>query len=134
VLQGRQLGKHADHLERPADAPPGDRGRPEVVDALVSEGHAPGVEPLEAGDAVEERRLAGPVGPDQAVDVPGLERERHAVDRRHAQEALAPPPAREVRNQTGGGGRWRVWSGRSTPGGISSTTATMMAPNSSGCT
>ena len=34
---------------------------------------------VEAGDAVEERRLAGAVGPDEAHDGPGLDGEAHAV-------------------------------------------------------
>src|SRR6266850_6514171 len=89
VLQRRQLRKDADDLERAADATAGDLPGLEAVDPLAAEAHAAGVEALDPGDAVEERRLARAVGSDQAVDAPGLQRQRDVVDGGHAAEALA---------------------------------------------
>src|SRR5207247_7608993 len=72
-----------------ADAAAGDLPGLEAVDPLAAKAHAAGVEALDPGDAVEERRLARAVGADEAVDAPGLERERDVVDGGHAAEALA---------------------------------------------
>src|SRR2546421_1818120 len=94
-LPRRQLGKDADDLARAADAAAGDLPGLEAVDPLAAKAHAAGVEALEPGDAVEERRLARAVGADEAVDAPGLERERDVVDGGHAAEALAYPLDRE---------------------------------------
>src|SRR5881409_2628755 len=88
VLQRRQLGEDADDLEGAADTAARDLPRLETVQALAAKAHAAGVELLDAGDAVEEGRLARPVGADQAVDATGLEGERDVVDGGHATEAL----------------------------------------------
>jgi len=46
----------------------------------------------EAGEQVEQRGLAGPVGADQGVDVPLLHGQIHVVDGGEALEAFAQPP------------------------------------------
>src|SRR5882672_4601281 len=133
ILERRQLGEHADDLEGPADPAARDLVRLEPVDPLAVEAHASGVAPLDAGDAVEERGLARPVGPDEAVDTPRLERQRHAIDRGDAAEALAQPLHLEngSRHQIVRGRRYRCCSRPRIPRGISNTTATMIEPNSS---
>src|SRR5712691_2300763 len=134
VLERGQLGEDARHLERAAHALHRDLPRFQSVDALAPEEDAAGVAPLEAGDAVEERRLAGAVGTDEAVDPAGLEAQRDAVDRGDAAEALLDAvdlERRRHRPQTVRGSRYLICRIPRTPRGMSSTTATMMAPKSS---
>ena len=50
------------------------------------------VRPEAAGDAVEQRRLAGAVRADQAGDLAAPTDERHLVDGRHAAEVLRDRP------------------------------------------
>src|SRR5207237_2541394 len=95
VLQRRQLREDADDLEGAPDAAAGDLPGFEAVDPPAAEAHAAGIEPLDTGDAVEERRLARAVGADEAVDAPGLQRQGDVIDGGHATEALAYPLDRE---------------------------------------
>src|SRR2546428_10567832 len=88
IFQGRELGEDADDLEGPADPLLRDLPGPEAVHALAAEVHPPLVQALHARHAVEKRRLARAVGPDQAVDPGRLEPERNAVHSRDAAEAL----------------------------------------------
>jgi hypothetical protein len=88
VLERRQLREYADHLEGAADAAPGDAVRLEPVDPLAVEQDRTAVQPLQAGNAVEQRGLARAVGPDQAADLAGRNRQRAVVDRRDAAELL----------------------------------------------
>jgi len=97
ILERRQLGKDANHLERAADATPRDLPGPETADRLAAKAHPSRVEALDPRDAVEQRGLPRAVGADEAVDASGLERERDVVDGRHAAEALAHPFDREHR-------------------------------------
>src|SRR5712692_5805761 len=129
VLERGQLGEDARHLERAAHALHRDLPRLQSVDALAPEEDAAGVAPLEAGDAVEERRLAGAVGTDEAVDPAGLEAQRDAVDRGDAAEALLDAvdlERRRHRPQTVRGSRYLICRIPRTPRGMSSTTVTMM--------
>src|SRR5262245_14450344 len=64
-----------------------DAVRRTAVNALAVEQYTPALRPQEARDAVEQRRLARPVRPDQAGDRPELDRERRTVDGTHAAEA-----------------------------------------------
>src|SRR5438132_1060996 len=95
VLQRRQLREDADELESAPDAAAGDLPGLEAVDPPAAEAHAAGIEPLDTGDAVEERRLARAVGADEAVDARRFQRQRDVVDGGHAAEALAYPLDRE---------------------------------------
>src|SRR3989442_457981 len=133
IFERRQLGEDTDHLEGATDALAGDLVGFEPVDRLTVEEHAPLVAPLEAGDAVEERRLARAVGADEAVDAAGLETQRDAVDGQDAAEALAQPPdlQRRRRHQMVLGNRYFICKMPSTPRGMRSTTATMIAPKRS---
>src|SRR5438094_8355580 len=57
IFERSELGKDADDLERAADAAVGDPVGSQPIDALAPERDPSGVQPLEAGDAVEERRF-----------------------------------------------------------------------------
>ena len=107
VLQGAHVGEQADVLERAGHARLGDPGR--VAGQLL----AP-VEDLarrrlqQPGEAVEERGLARPVGPDEADDLPLAHVEVDVVHRHQPAEALGDLPGLE--DGLGGGastGRWR---------------------------
>src|SRR5262245_47748647 len=89
ILERRQLGEHPNELERAADTAPGDLPGPEPVDALAAKAHAARVEPLDPGDAIEQRGLAGAVWADEAVDAPRRQAQRDVVDGRDAAKALA---------------------------------------------
>src|SRR5262245_4801537 len=88
IFERRELGKHAGHLKGAAHALHRDLPRLQAVDALPLEENPAGVTALDAGDAVEHRRLPGAVRADEAVDPSGLEAQRDPVDRRDAAEAL----------------------------------------------
>ena len=136
VLQRGQLGEHPDDLERAAHAAPGDLPGLEPLHPRAVEDHLPGVEALHARDAVVQRGLARAVGADEPIDPPALERERHAVEGADAPEVLVD--VHDLERGAGAqivlGSRYFVCKSPSTPRGIASTTATMMAPNSSGWT
>ena len=84
VLQGAHLGEQADVLERPGDAGLRHPGR--VVGQLPAPVDDPARRRLQQpGEAVEERGLARPVGPDEAHDL--------ALAPRRGRRR-APPPAR----------------------------------------
>ena len=65
----------------------------------LAERDSPGVGGHEARDAVEERRLARAIRPDQRDQLSALDRQIHAVDRGHAQEAFHEPVHGEERHQ-----------------------------------
>src|SRR5574341_851985 len=133
VFERGELREHADDLEGPADPLPRDLVRLEPVDPLAVEHDAARVAPLDAGDAVEERGLAGAVRADEAVDSPGLEAEGDPVHRGDTAEVLREAVDLEDRRrqQIVLGSRYLTWSRPSTPRGMSSTTATMIAPKRS---
>ena len=83
------------------------------VDTLAGEGDRTAVGLEDAGDHVEQRRLAGAVGADHAADLAGLDVERHLVHRHQAAEALGhvvedkqrahrPPPVSPSRRASHG--------------------------------
>ena len=78
-------------LERAGHAEPGQpvRRGPQHVGAVDQ--HRPGRRPVEPGDAVEQRRLAGPVRPDQAADLAGGDGQVDAVERAQPAEGEAEP-------------------------------------------
>src|SRR2546428_200512 len=88
VLAHGQLAEESHRLERPPDAPSGDLVRRQVVDALTVVEHAPAVGPEQARDEIEDRGLAGAVGPDEADDTARLDLERAATAGAEAAEAL----------------------------------------------
>src|SRR5213594_274503 len=88
VFQRRELRKDARHLERAAHALHRDLPRLQSIDALALEEDPAGVTALDAGDAVEQRRLPRAVRTDEAVDPSRLEPQGDAVDRDDAAKAL----------------------------------------------
>src|SRR5262249_12958084 len=134
VLERGQLREHANDLEGAPDATARDLIGLQVVQPRAVQNHVARVEPLHAGDAVEERRLARAVGADEPVDAAALECQRHAVDRADATEVLVDVD--HLERGAGGqivlGSRYLSCSSPSTPRGMASTTAMMIAPNSSG--
>src|SRR3990172_2894059 len=132
VLERRELGEHADHLEGAPHSAVEDLVRLEPVDALALEADFAGVPRFHARNAVEERGLARPVGADEPVDPARLERQRHAVDGGDAAEALDHAAQLEDgRHQMVRGRLYFCWSTPRIPRGMSSTTPTMMAPKRS---
>ena len=88
VLDRGHGREQADVLVGPRDAVVGDLVRPQLVDRVAVEGDRALVGLVEAGEAVEEGRLAGAVGPDDAGDRALLELEVELADGDQAAEAL----------------------------------------------
>src|SRR5205085_7182654 len=76
-----------DVLERPRDPLADDPMRRGAEQALAVERDLARVRPVEPGDQVEERRLAGAVRADQPADLAALDAERDVVDGDDAAEA-----------------------------------------------
>ena len=80
VLLHRRRGEERDVLEGAGHAEAGDRVRRQADEVAVAEAHRAGGGPVDAGQDVEHRRLAGAVGADQRVDRPGLNLEGDVVE------------------------------------------------------
>ncbi|GAA3288874.1 hypothetical protein GCM10020218_056040 [Dactylosporangium vinaceum] len=80
-LQRGRVEQGSEVAQRPGESPVG----PAADEGLTGVG---GVEPE---DHAHGGGLAGPVGPDEPGDVPGPDRERHAVERKAGAEPLAKP-------------------------------------------
>src|SRR4051812_24472393 len=80
VLDRSRALDHADVLERPAEAHRGLLVRRQIGDVLAPVAHPAVVGPIEAGDAVERRRLAGAVRADESDDLPLPDRHREVVE------------------------------------------------------
>src|SRR5438094_147025 len=114
VLEHRHAREELDVLERPRDAPADDPVGRRSQQALAGEGDLARIRAVQAGDQVEERRLAGAVRADQPGNLALLDRERDVVDGDDASE-----PLREVldREQSHGGrtleslSRWGLVAG-----------------------
>src|SRR5207302_10584137 len=76
-------------LERTLQSGLGPLVRAQPGDLLAEQPDLAGVGFEEAGDDVEQGRLAGTVGADQAEDLAVVDREADVVDRLHPAEALA---------------------------------------------
>ena len=88
VLERRHAPEEADVLVRPREAEVRDPIGTQLVDGEAVEGDAALVDLVEAGDAVEEGRLAGAVGPDDADDGALVDGEVQGIDGQQAAEAL----------------------------------------------
>src|SRR6266508_873250 len=107
VLPNRHPVERPRDLVGLRDARPDDAVRGEAVDPLSVEGHAPGRRPGRPGEDVQEGRLPGPVGPDEAQDGPLIKGQGHPVERGHAAEPLDDP----VGGEAGGHSRYLRASG-----------------------
>src|SRR5207253_7791972 len=88
VLERRHLLKESDVLERAADAALRDRMGRQTGDVLTVELDEAARRLVDAGQHVEEGRLAGAVWPDQADGRPARDREVDVVDGQQATEFL----------------------------------------------
>ena len=79
VVDHRKVGKQRDVLEGAADADFGNLVRRALQDADAVHQDVAGARLVEPGEAVEERGLAGAVGPDQAEDLAVVHVKGHAV-------------------------------------------------------
>jgi len=91
ILQHAQPLERLHDLEGAADTGVADEVGPQPRDLPSVEAHAAGVGPVDAGDHVEDRGLAGAVGSDQGVDGTGRHVEGDVVHGAQAAEALADP-------------------------------------------
>src|SRR5207247_9508585 len=97
VLEDRERVEDADDLERARDARRDDLVREEARDRGGAEPRLAPIGGEEAGEDVEESRLASAVRPDDRPELAARDRERHAVHRRERAEVpgegLHPGPA-----------------------------------------
>ena len=91
-------------LERARHAEPGDRVRRQVRDRLPDERDRSGVGDVEAGNHVDQRRLARAVRSDQSDDLALAHGEIDAVERPHAAELLDDVRARSSSARSPDGG------------------------------
>ena len=87
VLQHGHERERLHDLERACNAEPGNAIRRQAIDALVAIPDLAGARPMHAGDEIDQRRLAGAVGTDQADDLTRPQFERDVVDGDQAAEA-----------------------------------------------
>ena len=81
VLRDGERREQREVLERARDAELGDAVRGHREQVLAREGDAPRRRLVEAAEAVEQRRLAGAVGPDERADLALLDLERQVGER-----------------------------------------------------
>src|SRR4029077_6024870 len=86
VLERGHAKEDLQVLERPRQAPTRELLRRERAHILSSEPHASLLRKVEAGDDVEQRRLAGAVRTDDGEYEAGRDRQAHIIDRMHPAE------------------------------------------------
>jgi hypothetical protein len=91
VVHDRELGQRLGELEGPDHAAPGDLVRRDAAEVLALERPGALVGLVEAGEQVEEGRLAGTVRTDQRGDDAALHLEVVDLDRGEAAEAAGHP-------------------------------------------
>src|SRR5262245_26512381 len=87
VLEHGHLGIDAEVLECPRDTERDDLSGGDALDSSAGKRDGPGRNPVEAGDAVEQRGLARAIGPDQSANLACIDVATHAIERAHAAEA-----------------------------------------------
>ncbi len=119
VLERGERREHRGHLERADHPAAGDVRRPRVRDVLAPEPDLAAGHGHEAGQQVEDGGLARPVRPDERVDRPARDAQRHPVHRHELVELLHEPAgledtllvhrasAPESPKDSGGGEAWR---------------------------
>src|SRR5262249_19762413 len=86
-VEGRELAEHLGVLEGARDAAPRDLMRRQCQEVVVAERYPAARGAVEAGDHVEDGRLAGAVGTDQREDLSLPHLEPEPAQRREAAEA-----------------------------------------------
>ena len=84
----RQRWKDVGDLESAGDAAPHDLRRRQAADILAGEFHGAAVRPHRPRDQIEERRLAGAIGPNDRRQRTGREVERDVLHRSDATKRL----------------------------------------------
>ena len=84
VFQGAHGVEQADILERTRNAGAGHLVHRRGLVLLAVELKAPGIRGVQPRHHIKEGGLAGAIGPDQAVDFPGLDTQAHVIERSHA--------------------------------------------------
>src|ERR1019366_1655917 len=113
VLQRGHRAEQADVLKRPRDTEAGDHVRPGAADVALAEHDPSGRRLVQAGEHVEQRRLARAVGPDQGHDRVTRYVERYVVDCDQPAELLGDPLGADDRD--------RFWRGCGRRHGVPST-------------
>ena len=88
IVQRRQLGEQPQILKGPRDPGMHDRLRPQPVERPAAKRHLPLVGPQEAGDGIEDRRLARAVRSHQAGDAALLDLETAIPQRVQTAETM----------------------------------------------
>ena len=91
VVDHGHLREQLDVLERAGDAEGGDPVGTDPLDALALPADVTDLGDVDLADGVEDRCLAGTVGPDDREQLAMSDGERHVVDRHHAAEAQLNP-------------------------------------------
>ena len=86
VVQDREVGEQFDVLEGPGDAPGRDLVGPQAHDRLALPADVAFLRVVHLIEAVEDRRLPGAVRADDGEQLPGGDREAHAVEGGEAPE------------------------------------------------
>ena len=120
-------GEGLELLERAADAATAHDVGTETGDVLPVQRHRAGVRALEAGEEVEERRLPGAIGPDDADQLAGRHAERHVPVGSDSAVPLGEPLDLEERRRAHPVRRRPRWASAMTPPGWT-TEISMMSP------
>src|SRR5437667_1288820 len=126
-LEDRQVGKDLDELERPGHAETRQAHRADAADLTVLEAHAARAWSRDAGAEVDERRLAGAVGPDDRDELARVDPEAHAVEGTELSVEFSEPLRLQNHARGAGPGRRRVTSPMS-PCGATMTMTASIAP------
>src|SRR2546422_3613528 len=126
-LEDRQVGKDLDELERPGHAETRQAHRADAADLTVLEAHAARAWSRDAGEDVDERRLAGAVGPDDRDELARVDPEAHAVEGTELSVEFSEPVRLQNHARDAGTGRRRVTSPMS-PCGAKMTMTASIAP------
>src|SRR6266446_206676 len=138
VLEHRHAAKELRGLEGTAQSEAGDLARLTVQQRPAREHDLALLRAVNAADDVEERRLAGAVGADQAADLAAICREVDAVERFHAAEAegkVAHAQERRGHLERSGSSHPRICRliSETSPPRKNSTKTTSRAPKTSSC-
>src|SRR5262249_8633191 len=126
-LEHREIGKDLDELERAGHAEPRQAHRPGIADLAVLEADPSGAWPDDAGQNVDQGRLAGAVGPDDRDEFAVVHAEATAVEGADRAVELAEPVGFEDHARPAGAGRRRV-ARPTSPSGARMTITASIAP------
>src|SRR5262249_22760283 len=129
-LEDGQIGKDVDELEGARHAEPREPHWPRATDLPVLEPDTAGARPRDAGEDVDEGRLAGAVGSDDRDELAGIDAEAHAVERAEFAVELPEPFGPKDHPRPAGAGRRRVTRPRR-PCGAKTTITASIAPKTS---